>query len=277
MLKRWGLLFFSKLVRWGLSLRYRVKIEGLESLSPQNLNRGAGTLFLPNHPAEIDPILLSALLWKQFQPRPLVVSHFYYLKLGMPFMKLVRALPIPNMELVTNHWKLKQMEKAYESRQRPQFRRQLPHLSRRQTQTQRFRKGRRRLHGAQPLQDCPNINVVLIRTTGLWGSSFSRALAGSSPDFGGTLQGLKNHPEERNFFHPPPQSHRAFRTRACRFPRSSRLALNQYFEAWFNQYPKPGPEPLALISYSFWKEDLLKFPRPKRRKKSSRAEHPSRP
>jgi 1-acyl-sn-glycerol-3-phosphate acyltransferase len=52
---------FYALVRFCVSLRYRVKIVGLEQIKRQGSH---GLLFLPNHPAEIDPLLLSIVLEK---------------------------------------------------------------------------------------------------------------------------------------------------------------------------------------------------------------------
>lgn len=263
MLKKWMLIFFSKLVRLGLSLRYKVQIDGLDSLTPEKLNRGGSILFLPNHPAEIDPILLSAILWKNYQPRPLVVAHFFYLKWGKSVLELVGALPIPNMELVSNRWKLKQMEKAYAQvvaglNGGDNF---LIYPAGKLKQT-----GLEKVGGASMvhnlLQDCPKTNVVLIRTTGLWGSSFSRALTGSSPDFGATLlNGLKILLKNGIFFTPRRKVTIHFEPAPADFPYGAqRLTLNQYFEAWFNQYPQKGPEPLTLISYSFWKQEFPKVP-----------------
>ena len=64
------------IVRALVSLRYRLEIIGLEKLTPDQFKRSGGIVFLPNHPAEIDPILLEMVLWRKFQPRPLVVEHF---------------------------------------------------------------------------------------------------------------------------------------------------------------------------------------------------------
>ena len=48
----WVLLCY--LLRLVLSLRYRIEIRGLDSLSPTRLKRDRGILFLPNHPALLD-------------------------------------------------------------------------------------------------------------------------------------------------------------------------------------------------------------------------------
>jgi long-chain-fatty-acid--[acyl-carrier-protein] ligase len=85
----------------------------LDAISPERLNRGGGILFLPNHPAEIDPVILMTLLWERFHPRPLVVEHFYYQQGLRFFMKLVSALPLPSVVASNNKWKLRQIEKLF--------------------------------------------------------------------------------------------------------------------------------------------------------------------
>ncbi|MBP5640040.1 MAG: 1-acyl-sn-glycerol-3-phosphate acyltransferase, partial [Victivallales bacterium] len=52
-----------------LWLRYRVKVTGLDEVVKGGRK---GVLFLPNHPALIDPVILSTVLAFKFRPRPLV-------------------------------------------------------------------------------------------------------------------------------------------------------------------------------------------------------------
>ena len=70
-------------VRLMVALRYRVFVKGLDKIKSDVLKGSGGILFLPNHPAEIDPVLLEMVLWPKFQTRPLVVENFYRLK-GFP-------------------------------------------------------------------------------------------------------------------------------------------------------------------------------------------------
>ena len=51
-----------------LSLRYRVRVHGLEQV--RDLKEGA--LILPNHPAYMDPLLVFTSLWRALAPRPLL-------------------------------------------------------------------------------------------------------------------------------------------------------------------------------------------------------------
>jgi len=67
---------------------------------------------LPNHPAEIDPVIVMALLSKDFAPRPLIIEHFYRLKGFRFFIDLVGAMPLPTMEEKANKWRAKRVERT---------------------------------------------------------------------------------------------------------------------------------------------------------------------
>ena len=70
-----------------------------------------GILFLPNHPAEIDPVLLMTVIGPHFYPRALVVEHFYRLKGFKWLLDLARVMPIPSMAEKANKWRGKEIEK----------------------------------------------------------------------------------------------------------------------------------------------------------------------
>ena len=54
------------IIGWLLTLRYRLTVSGIEAVAAKGKK---GILFLPNHPALIDPIILSAYLEASFAPR----------------------------------------------------------------------------------------------------------------------------------------------------------------------------------------------------------------
>src|SRR5579883_1712251 len=104
----------ARIVGWLVRLRYRIEVEGLDELR-QSLRDKKGILFLPNHVAEMDPVILLSVLWSKFSPHPVVVEDYFYGP-GLKFlMKLVGALPIPNMEYGVNHWKVRQVDKLLQT------------------------------------------------------------------------------------------------------------------------------------------------------------------
>ncbi len=256
---RFCLLFILALVRFLISLRYRLEVIGLERINPERFQKRGGILFLPNHPAEIDPVILEMILWKKFKPRPLIVEHFYNLKGFRFFMDLVMALPFPTMDTLANQWRAKKVKKLFD--------RVIEELNKKGNFLI-YPSGRLKVSGTEwvggasfvhdLLQAAPEISIVLVRTTGLWGSKFSKAITGSSPDFGKVLWEcalilLKN----GIFFAPKRDVRIEIEVAPADFPfKANRLDLNKYLEGWYNRYPKQGAEPLKLVSYAFWKEEL---------------------
>ena len=240
-----------------LKLRYKFKIKGLEELD----RNGKGYLFLPNHPAEIDPIIMIALLNSDFHPRPLAVDHFFHMKGAKPFMDFVNALPIPNFETSANSWKIKRGEQSLKEVEEGLRRGEnfliYPSGNLRRSPRERIG-GSSFVH--QIAKEVPEANVVLVRTNGLWGSMFSRALTGKSPDFWKTLSiGVKTILKNGIFFVPKREVEIEFFEPKAQLPRNEdRMVFNRYLEQWYNRYgaPEITGEPLKLVSLSCFKEEF---------------------
>ncbi|MFS8563770.1 MAG: hypothetical protein LVR00_05425 [Rhabdochlamydiaceae bacterium] len=141
----------------------------------------------------------------KFQPHSLVIEHFYYLPGIRYLMELVGAIPIPDMmDRVSNKWKEKKIERLFSDIQE-QLREGDNFLI--------YPAGKLRVSNGEKIggaslvhnlvQACPDLNIVLIRTTGLWGSRFSKAVSGSRPDFGKVLiEGIKSIFKNGIFFTP---------------------------------------------------------------------------
>ncbi len=264
LISRFLLLFLPPLVRLLVFLRYRLEIVGLERLTSDCFKRGGGIVFLPNHPAEIDPVILESVLWKKFKPRPLVVQHFYDLKGFRFFMDAVKALPLPSMDHQANKWRAKKVKKQFD---------QVVAELKKNENFLIYPSGRLKVSGKELiggasfvhdlLQACPEANVVLVRTTGLWGSQFSRAITGNSPDFGKVLWRCLIILLKNAIFFAPRRSIRIDIEPAPQdFPYGgSRLELNKYLEGWYNRYTNQAgsvdaAESLSLVSYAFWRREL---------------------
>ncbi|MGR3973388.1 MAG: AMP-binding protein [Candidatus Rhabdochlamydia sp.] len=240
-------------LRMGIAVRYRLKIRGLEHLHSQNLNKPGGVLFLPNHPAEVDPIILSLVLWDQYRPHPLVTEKFYYLKGANYFQTLVGAIPLPDLNGMVNKWKQKKVEKCFD---------QISEGLKTGENYLIYPAGRLKVAAEEVIggasfvhnlvQKCPDANVVLVRTTGLWGSRFSRALTGSTPDFGKMLfEGIKIVLKNLIFLTPRREVTIEFEPLPSTIPlQGTRVEFNQALEAWYNLR---GAEPLKFVSDKFWK------------------------
>jgi len=266
----WTLL--SKICLCFLSLRYRIRVKGLKELNNQKLRKKGRLLFLPNHAAHMDPLFLFLLLWPQYKIRPLVIEYIYRLGLLHPFIKLVRGLCIPSFEASVNQLKIRKAEESMQKiveglRKKENF--ILYPSGKLKSSGREVVGGSSSAHAL--LQECPETQVVLVRTTGLWGSSFSRALLGRSPDLPKTiLSGLKMLLKNGLFFAPRRRVMIEIELAPADLPKKgTRVEFNRYLENWYNRYPTPSGkiapvEPLQLVSSAFWKKDLPQVFQPKK-------------
>ncbi|RLD11467.1 MAG: hypothetical protein DRI44_03555, partial [Chlamydiae bacterium] len=97
----------SSIVRFILSLRYKIELKGFDKIKNDK-----GVLVLPNHPAEIDPVIMSIVLWKKLQPSPIVLEDFYNMPVLNKFFKLIGALPMPDMETGRSQFKIRRINKT---------------------------------------------------------------------------------------------------------------------------------------------------------------------
>ena len=247
-----------------LSLRYKIKVVGLEKVTPDKLHRKGGIIFLPNHSAHMEPLFLFLLLWPRYKMVPLVVEYIYRKPILNPLMKLVHALQVPDFEVSVNQIKIRQSEKV------------MAQIVTRLNGGENFliypsgglkRSAKEIVGGASGvhaiLQQTPEANPVLVRTTGLWGSSFSPAIEGRTPDIAKMIyRGFKTILKNGIFFAPRRQITIEFEPAPANFPRNvTRIEFNRYLEEWYNQYPdgKGGrvrEEPLQLVSTSFFRKEL---------------------
>jgi len=155
-----------------LSLRYDIEIKGLDRIEKIG---DRGTVFLPNHPALIDPVILMAILFEKFCPRSVSAEE----QVNKPFVKqavkLVDPILIPNLEkngkrdkrrvIAALREMIKSLKKSEEIVMYPSGR--------------LYRSCRENLgdnSGVEYiLKHAPETRIILVRTTGLWGSSFSHA------------------------------------------------------------------------------------------------------
>ncbi|MEZ6075355.1 MAG: lysophospholipid acyltransferase family protein [Pirellulaceae bacterium] len=85
--------WFWSVCRVVFRLRYRIQVNGAEKLKHL---RGP-VLVLPNHPAYIDPALLSSHLHLHRPLRPLVFSASFRTPLLRPLFALMRAIEVPDL------------------------------------------------------------------------------------------------------------------------------------------------------------------------------------
>ena len=229
----------------------------------KKLKKHGGVLVLPNHPALLDPVFVILYLWPKFHMHPLVIEYVYR-QTGVHFlMKLIGALSVPNLESSFNEIKIKKVEQVIQTiidgiKGKDNF---LLYPAGRLKHT-----GKEIIGGASTvhtiLQSCEDVKLVLVRTTGMWGSSFSRAYERKSPDIKKTFSwSFKKLLASGIFFLPRRKVLIEIEEVAQNFPyKGSRIEVNRFLEKWYNHYPSEkgevDVEPLSRVSYSRWKKEF---------------------
>lgn len=164
------------IVRMVLSLRYRISINGIDEIRKNNQDKGI--LFLPTHPALIDPVILMAWLFPLFKQRFLAdrdqmrrpVIHF--------FAKYFKVIPIPDpikygKEEPENIKRsiLKCAELLKEGRNVLIY--PSGHILKNRFEQIAGNSALEKIH-----EYTDDFDIVLVKTQGLWGSAFSRSDGG---------------------------------------------------------------------------------------------------
>jgi long-chain-fatty-acid--[acyl-carrier-protein] ligase len=229
------------LVAWfTLPRRYAVRVHGREQLRDL---RGP-TLFLPSHPAYVDPMLVLLTFWPQFRLRPLLAEGMFNNPLFRPLMYLVNAVRLPDL-LHSSAEAQVRAEKAVQD--------VIDGLRRGENLVmwpagRVERRGNEILGGASALarilQSASDVNIVLIRTLGLWGSRFSYAYTGSAPSMAKNLLiGVGWLLASLWFFTPRRRVDMTIRVvQRQELPELDRTKLNPWLEAWYNAEGKPEPK-----------------------------------
>ncbi|MGC9259583.1 MAG: AMP-binding protein [Phycisphaerae bacterium] len=233
------------IARLALRLRYRVRVEGITEIKAKGCR---GILFLPNHPAFIDPVIMVAHLYQPFAVRPLSAED----QIAKPLFRLlantVRVLPIPQMS---------GLERGKTDRVQHALDRCVAAL-RQGDNVLLYPAGRLMrqqytdLGGtsavARILAQQPELRVVLVRTTGLWGSSFGWG-AGTPPRLGRALTAHLHDLLLSGICFAPKRSVHIMLVEKEDFPRrAGRAEINRYLESFYNQEAPPA----RYVPYSIW-------------------------
>jgi len=235
---------FWSLVRFLSHFRYRVRVVGGEKLRQL---RGP-TLVMPNHPAYIDPVLVMTHVRLRGGLRPTVFSGMYRNPVLYPLMRLANALEVPDLS-----------EHSHDARQQTLavigaiaegLQRGENYLLYPSGRAQR--RGLEEIGGsraaAEILERSPDVNIVLVRTRGVWGSMFSYSQTGQSPNlgqcvvraFGWVLASLVVFLPRRNVTMTIEVLNRSD------LPELSREKLNRFLEDWYN---REGQETPTFVPY----------------------------
>ncbi len=234
-------------VAGALALRYRVRVRGREAVAARGTR---GILFLPNHPGLIDPIIVLSSLLRTFRPRALADSEQIKRPIIGTLARRINFVPLPDIRThgpVAREQVAAMVRVVAEGLRRGENFVLYPsgHI---------YRTRYEDLRGNSAVEEIlalvPDVRIVLIRTRGLWGSSFGLAnTGGAMVDVGKALKrGLLSVLANFIFFTPrrdvtldlyePPD-----------LPRhGGRNALNAAIERFYNEDAPPN----TYVPYSIW-------------------------
>ena len=235
---------FWGLVRCVLRLRYRVQVIGAEQLRTVT----GPTLVMPNHPAYIDPPLVLSHVRLGRPLRPIVFAGIFRRPLLYPFMRLIGAFEVPDLGRQSHGAReqtLAMIEAMVSGLERGESFLIYPsgHVKRQPEEVLGSARA-----AAEILERCPQAQVVLVRTSGLWGSSFSYAQTGNPPHLTRcALRGFAWLLASLLWFAPRRKVTMTIevldRTRLAGLTRDE---INPFLEAWYNQ---EGVEPATFVPY----------------------------
>lgn len=220
-----------------LALRYRVTVSGGEAIRQRGTR---GLLILPNHPALIDPPIVLSRLMPIFFPRTLADAEQIDRPIIRSLARLFRTYALPDPVAGGPEARL-QIEALLE-RCKADLKNGDSILL--YPSGHIYRSRYEQLGGNSAvetiLREVPSVRVVLVRTRGLWGSSFSRA-SGRAPRLGSVLRRALLTLLRNGLFFSPRRTVTIELHEPADLPhQADRASLNRALEAWYNQDAPPN-------------------------------------
>lgn len=245
--------FLPKFIRFCLSLRYQITVEGEEIIKKY---KDTSLLFLANHPATIDPVIVLASLEPYCLIQPLAAEKFFKSPLITFFMKKLHALAVPEFENGSNEFKAYRVEKLTK---------ELKEVLKNKAKVLLYPAGHlsdstyEKIGGASlafDLKDEPK-KIIGLAIDGLYGSQFSRYFEKKTQPFLETLaQAFKIALCNGIFFLPKRKvTLRLFEIGEDIRSLKDRVSFNQALEQEFNTQISHVPQ---VVSYGVCRAPVLK-------------------
>lgn len=176
------ILLFSKLLafitRLLLRLRYRISIKGEEII-----HTNSPVLYLPNHPAMIDPVILLSEIYRFSSAIPVISENYYDIPVARWYFRQMGAVRVSDLEKGSRDTGVLQSitRAVYKSLKRHTNVLIYPGGQLASQGYERILNKKSAYHIVNALPG--NVQIVAVRFTGLWGSMWSKAKTGKSPDF----------------------------------------------------------------------------------------------
>jgi long-chain-fatty-acid--[acyl-carrier-protein] ligase len=241
-------------IRLLLRFRYRISLQGSEIV--QN---NSPVLFLPNHQALIDPVILLSQIYRFSTATPVVSEKYFDMPIIKWYFKQIGAVRVSDLETGSRDTKV--LESIVSS---------VNEGFRHKTNIVIYPGGQLSGQGVEKIfnkksafhivEKIPqNVQIVGVRITGLWGSMFSKAKTGKSPHFFvQMLKGVFYVLANLLFFVPK-------RSVGIEFEDLTAMAkvnagqgqktFNSFLEDFYNQH---GGEPVLFLKHFFYLPQMKK-------------------
>jgi len=165
-------------IRLLLVFRYRVSIKGSEII-----HNNSPVLFLPNHQALIDPIILLSQIYRFSTAIPVISEKYYDIPVLKWYFKRLGAVRVSDLETGSRDTQvLKSITRSVFKGLRRN--RNIVIYPSGQIAGQGYEKIFNKKSAFHIVRTIPEgVQIVGVHITGLWGSMFSKAKTGKSPDF----------------------------------------------------------------------------------------------
>ena len=239
------LMMLARALLW---LRYRITAKGMDAACTHQPGQKTGTLFLPNHPALIDPVIITTALYRQTPVRILGDR----LQVERPVIGTVarwmRVIPIDEVSKGGGVEQAREvMAKCIEALRSGDDLLLYP-AGRLQRSVLEDIGGKSAVHTI--LQEIPDLRVVLIRDRGLWGSRFGWG-RGIAPSVGETLRFAIPRLLLSGIFFAPRRPVELTFEEPADLPRgAARAELNRWLEAFYNRDAIPN----TYVPYTPWEK-----------------------
>jgi len=239
-------------IRLLLRFRYRISVKGSEVF--QN---SAPVLFLPNHQALIDPFILLSHIYRFSTVTPVISEKYFDIPIAKWYFKQMGAIRVSDLETGSRD------TQVLKSITRSVYKGFLHNKNiviypSGQIAGQGYEKIFNKKSAYHIVSTIPEgVQIVGVRITGLWGSMFSKAKTGKSPDFFvQLLKGIFYVLANLLFFLPK-------RTVSIEFEDLTSIAkekaipgqkpFNSFLEEFYNMH---GEEPALFLKYIFYLPQL---------------------
>lgn len=238
----------AAILRFGFSLRYKVELKGFEILKENRVK-----IFLPNHQALIEPIILQAHIIKYNEIVPAVSAKYFENIFFRYFMKIVDSIPVSDLDRGVRDINVLNKVKSALLNGLLSGKNALLYPSG-QLASQGFEKLFNKQGAYNIVSELPEeIMVVGVRVSGFWGSMWSKAKTGKTPDFMKSLL-LGILIIISNFFFFTPRRKVCFEfvditNLAKENSKLERKLFNSFLESFYNSN---GIEKLIRVKYFFY-------------------------